>query len=205
MQLAVPCTMLDVHMAMHSLHVLDMSTLSQPGISSSQSIKPAWQVPATASHTPSRHSAVPCTALFEQALHNAPQCAVSVRMLASQPLLAIPSQSANPAVQVPTAHVPVLQSPVPLGMEHPMPQALQLALVLRRMHPPGPVPSQSASPLKQVLGKHTPVAHVPPVAQVPAQLPQCSGVRVELSQPGAPVQSSQPSKHERTAHSPLEH
>lgn len=56
-----------------------------------------------------------------------PQCAVSLVVATSQPLSALPSQSANPAAQLATAHAPARQLAVVLGNEHARPHAPQFA------------------------------------------------------------------------------
>jgi hypothetical protein len=49
-----------------------------------------------------------------QRLPQAPQFAASVDVVTSQPLEMLPSQSAKPALQVPRAHMPMVQAGVPL-------------------------------------------------------------------------------------------
>ena len=61
------------------------------------------------------------------------QLLISVLRLTSQPLAGLPSQSAKPALQVPIAHVPLLQVADALANVHLVPQALQLLTSVFRL------------------------------------------------------------------------
>jgi hypothetical protein len=65
-----------------------------------------------------------------QAVPHAPQCAVSVCVLVSQPLLAMPSQLAKGAVHAPTVQVPLVHAAMALGTLQRLPQAPHAAMEL---------------------------------------------------------------------------
>lgn len=68
---------------------------------------------------------------------------VTVRMLVSQPLAELPSQSSKPGAQVETRHVPVEQSPVPPEGEQSVPHEPQFAFVVSAVsHPFDDIESQ---------------------------------------------------------------
>ena len=79
--------------------------------------------------------------------------------LVSQPLLALPSQSAKPALHEPRAHDPAAHDGVALASAQPWPQAPQLVSVVSSdvSQPLAAVPSQSAKP-----ALHAPSWHAPP-------------------------------------------
>jgi hypothetical protein len=143
--------------------------------------------------TPRLH-AVPA----RQATPQPPQLALSLVVLVSQPLVVLRSQSAKPAVQVPTAQAPVLHDGVALGTVQARPQAPQL-LTLRVLvsQPLSTSRSQSAKPAPQVSAQF-PVLQVGvalAVLQASRQAPQCSAEVLRLvSQPlvALPSQSPKP-------------
>jgi hypothetical protein len=113
---------------------------SQPSPGSPlQSPKPAAQLATP--QTPPTQFGVPPAA--EQTLPQAPQL-VTLLSDVSQPLLAMPSQSAYPAAHDGT-QVPDGQLVVPLALVHVTPQAPQLVTLLSDASQPLPaLPSQSA-------------------------------------------------------------
>jgi hypothetical protein len=90
----------------------------------------------------------------------APQWARVLRVLTSQPLPTTPSQSALPALQVPTAQAPIAHTAEPSATEQVRPQAPQLpALALRSVSQPSSAsPLQSAKPASHV-NAQVPVSH----------------------------------------------
>jgi hypothetical protein len=129
----------------------------------------------------------------EQMTPQAPQLRESVMVLTSQPLPALPSQSAKPGAQ-PVAQPEDTQAPV-----HTVPQAPQLfeSLVVLTSQPFAGLPSQFAKP-----GKQAPRAQVPE-AQVAAafakeqdtpQAPQWIGLLPRLTSQPLPALPSQLSK-----------
>ena len=86
-----------------------------------------------------------------QALPQAPQLALSLRMSTSQPLAGLRSQSRKPVAQAATAHTPTAHRAVALGSAHTRPQAPQLAaLVWVSVSQPLPAAlSQSPKPTAQ--------------------------------------------------------
>jgi len=93
-----------------------------------------------APHAPPEH-----TWPAAQALPQAPQLALSVRVSTSQPLAGLPSQSAKPEAQAATVQAPTVQVAVALGRAHILPQAPQWrALAVRSASQPLEArPSQS--------------------------------------------------------------
>jgi hypothetical protein len=158
------------------------------------------QLPKLGSHTPSEHVPVEQLSAALVRAHvvlHAPQ-SVSVLSGVSQPLAAMPSQFAKPALHAPSVQVPVPQLAVALAR-------LQLTL-----HPPQCVvvfvgcsqplvssPSQFAKPVLHVPSAHVPAGHVAVAlvrAQGTPQPPQfvsvyklCSQVVPSLSQSAVPA------------------
>ncbi|MFO0627974.1 MAG: hypothetical protein U0325_20530 [Polyangiales bacterium] len=80
-----------------------------------------------------------------------PQCATLLRVSASQPFAALPSQSAKPVAQTLTPQTPAAQRAVPLAGVHARPHPPQWAR-LSRVSTSQPLvgsPSQSALPAAQ--------------------------------------------------------
>jgi hypothetical protein len=119
-----------------------VSGASQPSVASLlQSPYPALQA---TEHFPPLQVAVPF--VLEQRCPQAPQLFTSVWVLVSHPLLALPSQSPRPALQVETPHTPATQFGVPPVVEHLLPHAEQLSesVLMFVSHPLSGLPSQSA-------------------------------------------------------------
>ncbi len=143
-----------------------------------------------------------------------PQWAVVVRVSTSQPLPAMPSQSAKPGLHAPTAHALAAQAAVPFETEQRLPQRPQLPVSARRStsQPLAGLPSQSAKPVSQ-----RPTPHTPPVqstvacgraAQGRLHAPQfITSVAVRVSQPllTSPSQSSVPEAHTPMPQAPARH
>jgi hypothetical protein len=166
--------------------VLDARLAQEPP----QFISPAAH---TVPQRPAEHTWAPA-----QAARHAPQFARSLVVLTSQPLAAIPSQSAKPALQV-NPQAPAAQVAVALaGAEHALPQRPQ-CVVLARVSTSQPLvamPSQLSKPALQV-SPHVPAAHageaLAPVGQRVPQAPQLLvSVGSGASQPvaGIPSQSA---------------
>ena len=97
----------------------------------------------------------------EQALPQRPQCAALVAKLASQPLLATPSQLPKPAAQLDTAQAPAVQTGVALARLHARPQPPQWARVVPvfTSQPLAALRSQLPKPAEQVMPQ-VPALHV---------------------------------------------
>jgi hypothetical protein len=80
----------------------------------SQSAKPALHDPTV--HTPMTHVAVALTS--EHARPHIPQWSTLTRVSTSQPLAGFMSQSAKPALQLATVHVPAAHAAVASRSEH---------------------------------------------------------------------------------------
>jgi hypothetical protein len=139
---------------------LALMLVSQPSVSlfALQSAKPALHAP---SQTPPAHAGV--MLLLEQALPQPPQCEGLVSTSVSQPLLSLLlSQSAKPALQVPS-HVPPPHAGVAmLLLEHAFAHASQClgSVASVTSHPSvSLLPSQSAVPGAH-MPLHTPAPHV---------------------------------------------
>ena len=91
-----------------------------------------------------------------------PQLVTLLEVSASQPLVALASQSWKLPVQDVTVQTPATHDPTALAGAHLAPQALQLAVSVLRLtsQPLAGFPSQSAKPASQVLIPHTPKAHL---------------------------------------------
>jgi hypothetical protein len=151
------------------------------------------QLPQVVEHvgvqTPPEQVVLPWPASCSQTMPQPPQFEVVV-MLVSQPLAALPSQFAKPALQVPSWQVPLLQTALALGKLQALPQAPQCKrLVLRLASQPLPtLASQLPNPTLQEM-LHAPSAQdaVPlvPLQALP-QLPQLARLVLLLtSQPSA--------------------
>ncbi|MEZ4393138.1 MAG: hypothetical protein R3A48_18785 [Polyangiales bacterium] len=150
-------------------------SVSQPFIATpSQSAKPAAQL-ATAQR-PASQLAVALGSV--QVAPQAPQCARAVLTSVSQPLVASPSQSPRPALQVATAQTPARQVALPPETAHAFRHAPQCEGDTRVSvsQPLAASPSQSAKPAAQVSTRHTPPEHAAvatfAVAHDRPQLPQ---------------------------------
>jgi hypothetical protein len=88
-----------------------------------------------------------------------PQLAVLERVSTSQPLAALPSQLAKPAVQAPMPQTPAVHTDEALALEQALPQRPQLPVLERvsTSQPLAGLPSQSAKPTLQV-NPHAPAA-----------------------------------------------
>ena len=138
-------------------------------------------------HLPAVQAAVPLAA--EQTLPQAPQFAVSDPICTSQPLAALPSQSAQPARQPAIAQVPVAQVPMALAGLHFAPQPPQLVLVFVGVSQPvAGVPEQLTKPILHI-GTQTPAVQAVEVAfTMEHALPQAPQLAASL-----PVFTSHPS------------
>jgi hypothetical protein len=142
-----------------------------------------------------------------------PQFVLLVFVLVSQPSLAIALQSAKPALQLATRHVPVAHPGVPLGIEHTLPHAPQLAgfVCVLTSQPLAALMSQSAKPILQLATRHVPAAHAGAPLGVEHTLPHApqldAFVCVLTSQPlaGFRSQSAKPALQLATAHIPAAH
>jgi hypothetical protein len=190
------------------LFTSEARTASQPFDSiPSQLAYPALH---TMPHEEPLHVAVPCCAL--QVVPHAPQLLGEVLVSVSQPFAAMPSQSANGAMQLLTAHVPFEHDTTACGRLHAVLHAPQwLGSVLRlASHPSAALPSQSPKPDEHAM------EHFPPlqlgVPFVPLQAmphaPQFAALlEVSTSQPfvALPSQSANGFVHEPTVHVPPAH
>ena len=162
------------------------------------------QLPKLASHptswqVPLAHDSVAFG--ISQATPQAPQL-VSVFRLVSQPLVASPSQFANPVAQVGT-QAPAVQVEVPFAFEHTVPQVPQFAGLVFRFasQPLAATPSQFPKPALHVRMPHVPDEHVSVAfrsEQTVPQLPQFAVLLcVFVSQPlvASPSQLPQPGTH----------
>ena len=106
----------------------DASSTSHPlaGLLS-QSAKPALQVPTA--QRPPTHAGIPLA--IAHAVAHPPQCAASVCVFDSQPLAALMSQSAKPALHAPNTHAPPTQDALALLTAHTLPHAPQFAALVR--------------------------------------------------------------------------
>jgi len=93
----------------------------------SQLAYPAAHAPTP--HAPAAHVAVPLAAVHAR-LHM-PQWVSDVRVSTSQPLVAMPSQSAKPALQAPSTHPPAAQVAAALGKLHARPHMPQWVVLVR--------------------------------------------------------------------------
>jgi hypothetical protein len=121
----------------------------------SQSAKPSLQR-ATAQRE-AMHADVPLGTA--QARPQAPQCCVDDVVLASQPLVALPSQSAKPAVQVSAQRPPVQAGTALSAPMHTVPQAPQweTLVAVAVSQPLAALPSQSPKPAAHMATVHWPI------------------------------------------------
>ncbi len=111
------------------------------------------------------------------AFEHAPQCRASVSMLISQPFATVVSQSANPALHMPTAHTPAVHAGAALGAVQAIPQTPQFdgSLAVSTSQPFTGLASQLVKPALQDTTLHTPAVQVETlwaVAQVVPHTPQ---------------------------------
>lgn len=118
-------------------------------------------------HTPAAH-----TCPVVQALRHDPQCPVSVRVFTSHPFAGSPSQSANPALQVVTAHAPAVHVALALANAQECPHAPQCATLdpSEVSHPLAGFASQFPHPAAQVTTVQAPAVHPATVVLASAQL-----------------------------------
>jgi hypothetical protein len=173
--------------------------------SPSQSPKPALQLPTP--HAPARQAAVALGTLHTRP--QAPQCAVAVLVLVSQPLAASPSQSPKPALHDATPQRPPAQLGAPLATAQDRPQAPQLPVEVPVLvsQPLAASPSQFPNPGAQVMPQAPDAQVAVPFALLHArpQAPQLVGAtRRSTSQPlaGLPSQSPKPTLQAATVHRP---
>jgi hypothetical protein len=148
------------------------------------------------------------------ALHawpQAPQLAVLVWVLTSQPLEIVPSQFEYPVLQLCSTHVPVAQLEVAFARLHVTPQAPQFVLVFSEVSQPlTTLPSQLANPALHT-GTQAPPAHeVVPLAFVHTVVHEPHEVTLDsmfASQPFAvaPSQFAHPESHVPNAHLEFAH
>ena len=157
------------------------------------------QLAQPALHDEMEQMPLPQLAVALARLHGVPQVpqSLSVRMLVSHPLVTLPSQSLNPALQVAISQVPVEHTPMPEAGVHVTPQTPQLKLVVSGVsHPLARLPSQLDQPALQLSSWQLPVEQLAaPLAkeQVVPQVPQLVRVVVGVSQP-LPESASQLAK-----------
>ncbi len=135
----------------------------------SQSAQGAVQVATL--HTWLTHFALALAML--QAVAQPPQLAASPAMFVSQPLATLPSQSAQPASQVPTLQADATHDGVACGTTQAEPQPPQLftSVVVLVGQVPSAFGLQSPRPARQLLTPHTPAAHVAEPSVVGHTLP----------------------------------
>jgi len=171
-------------------------------------VPPHIVVPRGQAHAPAAH--VP---LAGHARPQVPQFETLVAVAASQPLAALPSQSAKPAAQLATAHAPAMQAAVPLAAAQARPHAPQLPALVRvsTSQPLAGLRSQSAKPALHAPIAHAPAAHVAAALaklQARPQAPQWAAlVRVSASHPLAALrsQSAKFAAHAVIAQAPAVH
>jgi hypothetical protein len=149
-----------------------------------------------------------------QAVPQRPQFMLLMRVSTSQPLVAVPSQSAKPVAQVAMRQVPIAQPAVALAPTvHALRQRPQWAALVEvfTSQPFAALPSQSAKPGRhakpQVLRSQVGVAFATAGHRLP-QRPQCdASSRSSVSQPVAaiPLQSPKPPAQAAGAHTPMRH
>jgi hypothetical protein len=134
-------------------------------------------------------------------------------MLISQPLAALRSQSANPALQLAIAQAPAEQLETALGAEHALPQAPQLFTLVRRLvsHPLLAFPSQSPKPAVQGPTWQMPAEHAGVALATEQTLPQAPQLFTLVSRLVShpllafPSQSPKPGLQAAIRHAPAEH
>jgi hypothetical protein len=172
----------------------------------SQSAKPAKQVGA---HAPAEHVAVPFALV--QLLPQPPQLPVLVLRFASQPFCGLPSQFANPELQV-GAQVPAAHVVAPFALVQAEPHAPQLAvLVCVFVSQPLPtfesqLPKPGSHAIEQAPREQLAVPFA--LEHADPQLPQLAVlVLVFTSQPfvETPSQLAKPELHVPSVHVPVGH
>jgi hypothetical protein len=131
-----------------------------------------------------------------------PQCATLVAVSTSQPLVALPSQSAADPIHAAMPHTPAVQREAAPGALQALSQRPQWETLVARSKHPSP---HTDCPPGQV-SVHAPIAHTRPLAQALPQAPQwVLALRVSTSQPLAalPSQSPRPVAQAATAQAPL--
>jgi hypothetical protein len=165
----------------------------------SQSAKPTLQVPTA--QRPLTHDAV-ALGTVHRAPHP-PQLSESLANGASQPLLALLSQSPKPAEHAAIRHWPSLQAADEPGKVHRFPHVPQCAVLVARVvsQPLAATPSQSAKPALQVPIAQPPAAHTPVALGSEQSIPHEPQLRASTarstSQPsvGVALQSARPVRH----------
>jgi len=106
-----------------------------------------------------------------QMLPQAPQLLTSLVVLVSQPLAALPSQLAQPALHEPMAQALPTQVEVACAALHTLPQELQLltSLVVLTSQPLVALPSQLAKPAEQAMEHELPEQVGVPPFQLPPE------------------------------------
>jgi hypothetical protein len=168
----------------------------------SQSAKPA-------AHAPITQPPVAQVAAAFAKLHlspQPPQLPTSVLLVAvSQPFVATPSQSPNPAAHAPTTQLLAEHaSTAVFGRAH---EVAQLPQWLTSVVSSAQLPEQLVSPAPHVV-PHAPAEHTwpPPQAFLHApQFPLSAWVFVSHPLDGSPSQSAKPTLHAPSAHTPVEH
>jgi hypothetical protein len=160
-------------------------------------------------HAPREHTWPAAHARGEAAVEHAPQLPLSLCTLVSQPLDAIPSQSAKPAAHAPMAHVPLIHIAVAFAKEHRIPQPPQLFASAPRTsvsQPLAAIPSQLPLPAAHAPTTHAPAAQAcvatPASAHTVVHEPQCVGSVAVATQ--LPLQLVSPAPHD-VAQAPIEH
>lgn len=119
----------------------DESAASQPSLAMRlQSAHPRSQ---TSTHVPAAHELAAFGALTGHATPQLPQCIGSTSSAASQPSVAMPLQSPQPASHPMSAQVPLVQDVVAWGRPHTTPHAPQLVRVRSVDSHPSAGPLQS--------------------------------------------------------------
>jgi hypothetical protein len=154
--------------------------------------------PQLVTHTPAEQSCGETHARGTGTVEHAPQLALSLLRLTSQPLAGLPSQLAKPALQLAMVHAPAAQPAVALASEQTVLQVPQLvALVWVLVSQPSlRLPLQLPRPGEQMMPQSPPVQlAVPPVdTQARPQAPQLVVVVMFTSHMslGRPLQSAVP-------------
>jgi hypothetical protein len=175
----------------------------------SQSAKPELQVSMT--HMPIEHLLVAFASV--QAFMHEPQWLTSVFLSTSQPLAALPSQSAKPIAHVSTLQTPFEHTLVACGSMHTFVHEPQLltSFSVSTSQPLAAMPSQFPKPAEQLPTSHMPALHFGFACRSEhafAHIPQSSLLTLVLtSQPSAesPLQSPYGAMHGPRMHTPPEH
>jgi hypothetical protein len=147
-----------------------------------------------------------------QAVPQAPQLALSVRVLTSQPSAGLALQSAKPVAHATSEQPPAAQAAEALGRAQARPHAPQLVRVVWVLvsQPLEAEPSQSPKPAAQRTTVHAPAeqpwAEVLARAQTVPQAPQLAGSRAVLAQKAvAPMPQERRGEAQVVPHAPPEH